>query len=153
MYAAGGVGRLADGRHHKQTAAPSGLLRLTRSHDVALLLLLLLCCQLLEEPECVTVSSLTSDQKYDPIEPAFESLATPTLHLHYPSTPSLNARPGGIPLMLLLARVGGGGGDDDHDRDHPESKQGASFLGGIFLEDSLGGVFRPARADPPPQPL
>ena len=77
MYAAGGVGRLADGRHHKQTAAPSGL-RLTRSHDVALLLLLLLCCQLLEEPECVTVSSLTSHQKYDPIEPAFESLATPT---------------------------------------------------------------------------
>ena len=55
-------------------------------------------------------------------------------------------------FMLLLARVGGGG-DDDHDRDHPESKQGASFLGGIFLEDSLGGVFRPARADPPPQPL
>ena len=28
--------------------------------------------------------------------------------------------------MLLLARVGGGG-DDDHDRDHPESKQGASL--------------------------
>ena len=76
----------------------------------------------------MTVSSLTSDQKHDPQNQLLKAWRNPTLYYINLNTPPLNARPGGIPLMLLLARVGGGG-DGDHDRDHPQSKAPPSLEG------------------------